>query len=530
MRKECTVIAAAIILLMTIPSVSVFPGNFDDTYRGGIIADDGAPPVISLLSPSNGSIVKPFSLLDLDVTDNVAVSHVLYNWDWIDNVTLDSPYDLFARTSEVGHYLYVYANDTSDTWTKAVFYFISDGTKPDVSLTTPTNNSVQLSGTDINATITDLHLTDVFYSWDTLEILNIWTEPYSTQLIGGDGSHTLHVYANDSAGNWIGSNFTFITDDDAPVINLRDLTNGTARQSNSVVDIDIVDASTMTVLYNWNNNLDNTTWVEPYQTIVPNGEILHTLRVFANDSFGRWQQSVFQFIGDNTPPELLLTSPTNNSLQFSGTEVAISVTDTHLESVIYNWDDDINQMWSGTTLIPLGDGIHSLNIFANDSAENIMIVSCVFDVDDSPPVVIGPEDFESTFHGELEINWVVVDAHPENYVVLVNESEAESGTWQSGGLSFDIPGEFYQTHWPYVLNCTIIFSDSLGNTATDTVFLTIVSPPPPIDYTVPDYTIPDDSLDSLVIGIVIGSIIGFGTIIIIFAIRKHKRMALMLSR
>ena len=105
MRKECTVIATTIILLMTIPSISVFQGNIDGLDKNGLIADDGAPPVISLLSPSNGSAVKPFSLIDLDVTDNVAVSHVLYHWDMIANDTLESPYDLLARTSEVGHYL-----------------------------------------------------------------------------------------------------------------------------------------------------------------------------------------------------------------------------------------------------------------------------------------------------------------------------------------------------------------------------------------------------------------------------------------
>ena len=506
---------------MTIPSVLVFPGNFDDPYRGrgGLIADDGAPPVISLLSPSNGSIVKPFSLLDLNVTDNVAVSHVLYNWDWIDNVTLDSPYDLFARTSEVGHYLYVYANDTSNTWSKAVFYFISDGTTPDVSLATPTNSSVQLSGTDINATITDLHLTEVFYSWDDLEILNIWTEPYSTQLIGGDGSHTFHVYAYDSAGNGIETNFVFITDDDTPSINLRDLTNGSARQSNSIVDIDVIDASTNTVLYNWNSDSQNATWFEPYQTVVPNGESLHTLRVFANDSFGRWQHTVFQFIGDNTPPEIILISPGNSSLVFSGTEVSISVTDTHLESVIYNWDNDINQTWSGTTLIPLGDGMHSLNIFANDSAENIMIVSCVFDVDDSPPTVQGVEDFESDFYGGLEIIYVAADAHPESYIVLVNGTEADSGSWYTGALIIDIPHEFWETHWPYVLNCTIILSDSLGNSASDTVMVTIVSPPPPVDYPVSTGGIDHSVVGTFFIGFALFSA-GF-VVLVLFAMKRE---------
>jgi hypothetical protein len=522
-RSRCIAIAALILLLM----INLTTQNYDNNVtflESSRVADDGSPPVISLLSPTNGSVVKPLSLIDIDVTDNVAVSHVLYHWDMIANETFESPYNLLARTSEVEHRLYVYANDTSGTWSKAVFYFVSDGTDPEVALTSPTNNSLQSSGIDINVTVTDIHLTEVFYSWDDLEILIIWNEPYSTDLISGDGPHTIHVYANDSAGNWIETNFQFIVDDDAPIISLRDPITGTARQSNSVVDVDVEDASIMKVLYNWNGDFQNTTWFEPFQTVIPEGETLHTLKVFANDSFGRWQHSVFQFIGDNTPPELLLESPVNESLQFSGTEVTISTTDTHLSSILFNWDNGINQTWAGTILIPLGDGAHTLRVIANDTAGNTIIASYVFDVDDSPPVVQSPEDFESDFSGGLEIDWAAVDAHPNQYIVLVNGSEAASGSWQSGGLTIDIPHEYWYTNWPYTLNCTIILSDSLGNTATDTVFVTIVSPPPPVDYSVPD-----NSLDPVVISIVVVAIASFGAVFLVLILYELKKRGFLFS-
>ncbi|MGD9397384.1 MAG: hypothetical protein PVJ05_13205, partial [Candidatus Thorarchaeota archaeon] len=345
-RNRLVALATIVLLLAIIPSGDQYYWN-TVLVKCMQIGDDGAPPVITLLSPGNGSVVHPFSLIDIDVSDNVAVSHVLYHWDLIANETLDPPYDLFARTSEVGHYLYVYANDTSDTWTKSVFYFITDGTYPEIELTTPTNDSLHQSGIDINVTVTDIHLTDVFYSWDNEEILHVWSHPYSTQLISGDGLHTLHVYAEDEAGHWIETNFMFTVDDNAPIITLRDLVNGTARQSGSIVDIDVNDASTSVVLHKWESDSQYTTLNEPFEAVVPAGETLHTLTVFANDSLSRESTVIFEFTGDNTLPEIYLDSPSNGTVHRSGTEVDITVVDTHLSSIFYNWDRSVNQTLSG---------------------------------------------------------------------------------------------------------------------------------------------------------------------------------------
>jgi len=460
----------ALILLFLIFPAATNHENKGIFYKDLRVADDGAPPEITLLSPTNGSIVKPFSLIDIDVTDNLAISHVLYHWDQIANETFDPPYDLYARTSETGHYLYVYANDTSGTWTKAVFYFISDGTSPEVDLTTPTNNSVQLSGVDINVTIMDIHLTDVFYSWDSLEILNLWNEPYSTQLISGDGPHTLHAYANDSAGNWIETNFLFIVDDSAPIIKLRDLTNGTARQSNSIVDVDVEDASIATVLYKWDSDTQNTTWEEPFLTTIPAGESLHTLMVFANDSFSRWSSVIFEFIGDNTIPEILIDSPLNGSLHNSGINISLFVTDLHLSSIRYNWDGLGNQTVSGSIILPSGDGDHILKVYAEDTAENMAHLTYLFRVDDSPPVInLFPESLVLRGFANFTIEWRAIDANPDSYTVLINGTEVISGSWIDR-ITLTISHEFGSRIW---YNCTIILTDSVGNLIINSTMILI---------------------------------------------------------
>ncbi len=503
-RNRCIPIIAVVLLLLIVPAS--WNQSKRIIYQNEMkIADDGAPPEILLLSPANGSVVKPLSLIDIDVTDNVGISHVFYHWDLIANETFESPYDLLARTSEVGHYLYIYANDTSGTWTTAMFYFISDWTSPEITLTTPTNNSVQLSGTEINATVTDIHLTDVYYQWDDLEILNIWTEPYTIQLIVSDGPHTLHVYANDSAGNWGETKFVFIVDDEVPIITLRDLTNGSARQSNSLVDIDIIDASIAIVLYNWNSGLQNITWEEPFLTPIPAGESIHTLRVYANDSFSRWSSVIFEFTGDNTIPEILLDSPLNGSLHNSGINISLFVTDLHLSSIRYNWDGLGNQTVSGSISLPSGDGDHILKIYAEDTAENMAHLTYLFRVDDSPPVItLFPESLILQGFINFTIEWRAFDANPDSYTILINGSEIISGSWIDR-IRLTISHEFGLKIW---YNCTIILTDLVGNLIINSTMILIE-------------IWPADEFGSLIPLFVIGGIVSATGVLVLVIMKKN---------
>ena len=326
-------------------------------------------------------------------------------------------------------------------------------------------------------TVTDLHLTDVFYSWDDEEILHIWNYPYSTQLISGDGLHTFHVYAEDAAGHWIETNFVFTVDDDAPFITLRDLINGTARRSGSIVNADVYDASISTVLYKWESDSQYATWNEPFEAVVPAGETLHTLTVFANDSFSRESTVIFEFMGDNTLPEIYLDSPSNGSLHRSGTEVNITVIDTHLSSIFYNWDRSANQTLSGPILIPAVDGEHILRVYANDTAENTGRMICYFDVDDTPPEIVqlpwGPLLPDWTY---FNLTWIVFDANPESYYILINGTEVDSGIWEDRiSIQLVPPPEETYTFW---YNCTIILFDSAGNMLINSTWIRVDIWPP----------------------------------------------------
>lgn len=435
-------------------------------------AIDETAPTIILVSPENGSIVKPYSWIDIEIEDDVAVSCVIYQWDFNENDTLEEPYDLMAKTSEYPHYLYIYANDTSNNWALAKFVFISDETIPTIDLVTPVNDTLHLSGEPINATVTDLHLNSVMYCWDS-EINVTWDAPYTTTLISGDGEHSFRIYANDSAGNWAMKQFLFVTDDLPPIINLISPSNGSLNKAATQVSVGVQDASLDTILYSWDESSSNlTSTVTPLITQIPSGETLHHLFISANDTLGRWTSAEYVFEVDDTSPTINLISPLNGSLVHSGIDVDLVANDSSGNvTLFYRWNggDDA----TGVIHIPSGDGVQILDVYVYDIVGNSASARYVFEVDDSAPIINHPHDILIDLNEKFaNVTWNPNDSHPLNYTIYQNGTIIESGTWYNG-LDIIL---LINTTQIACYNYTIIVIDSLGNSVSDTIIVQIVNP------------------------------------------------------
>ncbi|MFX1532612.1 MAG: SBBP repeat-containing protein [Promethearchaeota archaeon] len=116
--------------------------------------DDNAP-IITLRSPVNGSTQPENTIIDLNVVDTVAISHVFYHWDGNANTTLTVPYDVVLPTSEGQHTLYVYANDTIGHWAVAMYIFTTS-TPIITTITTPIVTTI------ITTVATDFFTIEVF--------------------------------------------------------------------------------------------------------------------------------------------------------------------------------------------------------------------------------------------------------------------------------------------------------------------------------------------------------------------------------
>ena len=380
LKSLAPLLVALIVFTLVQPGFDNQVQTYSQTY---VQADDAEAPTIALLSPANESVVKPFSWIYMNISDDVNVSHVLYHWDLIENDTLEAPYALMARTSEVGHYLYVYANDTSNNWCSAVFYFISDGTSPVIALDAPPENHTAVSGTTVNLTVTDLHLDQVEVSWDDAANVSL-AEPFSTSFPEGDGLHMLHVYANDSAGNEAVETYHFITDDESPYISC-DTQNASVVKGNATLTILVDDASFETALYRWDSNETLMSTDPVIITSIPMNEGPHHLFVSANDTLGRTTVAIYLYEVDNTPPSIGLSTWANNSLILAEEVGFLSVFDSHLQSVWYVWDDNMPVPYGTGIHPPMADGRHILTAFANDSAGNVASEIFILDIDAQNP-------------------------------------------------------------------------------------------------------------------------------------------------
>jgi hypothetical protein len=460
-----------VLCLVSIPIDASSSPSSCPYYQASSLSEDTQAPQITLLTPSNGSVVRPFTLINFSITDNESVSHVLYWWNvgMLENETLSAPYSLMTRTSETGHYLFIYANDTSDNWASSVYYFITDATEPTIVLSSPENGSANPSGTTVNASVTDLHLESVFYNWDG-NTNQTWNEPYDTTLISGDGPHSLNVYASDSAGNWANAVFTLVTDDLYPVI-LSGPANESVVRSNQSIQVTVSDSSIDVVRYSWNTGGGITGNWSSFETPVPQGEGFHFLHVFANDTLGRSTNVSFVFEADNTPPTIEADAPLNNTVINSGAPIHINVTDLHLYDVLLSWDGVENSSGVFSTSVPEGDGTHLLVVYARDQANNWATVSLLYTVDDSPPVLPLPNDIvlEANVTGQY-VTWTPTDANPSTYTIYLNGSVIESGSWTSGEeVSAEIDSSSIG-----LLNFTIVVRDLAGNEIRDEVLVRIV--------------------------------------------------------
>ncbi len=94
--------------------------------------------------------------------------------------------------------------------------------------------------------------------------------------------------------------------------------------------------------------------------------------------------SLRALIVDGTPPAISL-NVTNNSILHTGTQVNVSIVDTNLDLVLFNWDGGTNQTLFAPYLLTIPDiyGLHVLRIFARDAAGNEASVTFSFTLVDA---------------------------------------------------------------------------------------------------------------------------------------------------
>ena len=167
---------------------------------------DTTPPTISIASPEN----KTYSVTDipLTLTVNGSTFWVGYSLDGQTNVTISGNTTIIGLF-EGTHTITVYANDTTgNIGASSTVYFTVDTIPPHIIILSPENKTYTTSSVPLNFTLEEA-TSWIGYSLD--DQVNVAVTGNTTLSGLVDGSHSIIVYANDTAGNTGASQTVFFT-------------------------------------------------------------------------------------------------------------------------------------------------------------------------------------------------------------------------------------------------------------------------------------------------------------------------------
>ncbi|WGM90588.1 MAG: Ig-like domain-containing protein [Candidatus Bathyarchaeum tardum] len=386
---------------------------------------DKEPPTITILSPT--STTYPTNDVELIFTINEKVSVIEYSLDGAENQQISGNTTL-KSLSEGHHKIVVYATDLAGNTGKSnpINFNISiappDTEPPTITILSPASTTYFTNDVDLTFTVDE----QVSWTGYSLDGTANQTSGNTTLSSLSDGVHTIVVYATDLAENTGKSSIIYFVvslsqpDTEAPTITILSPTSTTYSTGN--VELNFTISETVFWI---GYSLDGTS----NQTISGNtilaslSEGSHNLAVYATDLAGNTGKSDiinFEVVippPDTESPTINVNSPQN--LTYSSSNVPINLTVSE-ETFWIGYSVDGNEnvtIYGNYTIWALGDGVHSLVVYATDLSGNTGKSDVVyFSVDTVPPVVIiwppGNETYPSSevdvyFVFNEELSWIV---------------------------------------------------------------------------------------------------------------------------
>jgi hypothetical protein len=234
----------------------------------------------------------------------------------------------------------------------------------------------------INMTIVE-NITSTNYLWNGYyELEGVFIE---------DGEYSLKVVGMDPQGEKATTYLsdTFISDDNAPIINIISPTNSSYNTSLVLLNISVTDVSLNEIWFNWNGT--NITYTTAINITFEEG--VNTIHIYANDSLGRITNKNITFTieyPDILAPQItnITTVPTtpfvnngteeNVSVNFTSDEYPINITfniynqtgDLEYSEGVYQINSSSELPINFTVPIGLAEGNYTINMTATDSSDN----------------------------------------------------------------------------------------------------------------------------------------------------------------
>jgi subtilisin family serine protease len=345
-------------------------------------------PVISLVSPTNNSLIAPGQTLDLLITDDGTFS-AEYSVDGGASNPFGSPWDITtASWTDGGHALRVSATDDDDLTATASFTFTADAVAPQLAILSPTDGSQVPIGSTLVISASDAHLAQVVYSLDGGSDHAI-APPYQVDMSSWLlGTHTVSATATDAVGHQTNATTTFEIVDSTIVVSLLSPANGSVIHSGVAIVLSISSAGSISC--EWSEQGVSRTVSPPYEISTTGWlEGTHNIIVNAFDNLGGSFELPVTMVIDDTPPVVSLVSPEYGSFVTQNDDITFTVDDLHFESVNWTIWGIFQQSTSRGNIVSLSgftnEGYFTLDVTAIDMAGNSKNELFSFAMDISPP-------------------------------------------------------------------------------------------------------------------------------------------------
>ncbi|MFT4309545.1 MAG: LamG-like jellyroll fold domain-containing protein [Candidatus Woesearchaeota archaeon] len=269
----------------------------------------------------------------------------------------------------------------------------SDNLPPQVSIVIPEETSYNITTFNLEYTYTELYC-DVVW-WGNL------THNSSTQdcglnwtgLTASEGSNTWSVWMRDLAGNTNSSSVTFTVDTVELVLSVVSPLNDTFNASSSIVFNVTSDKelSWCGLSVDGASNVSMSLFGDGLGASYINASMAdaeYEWRVWCNDTVGNWGSiDLYSFVVDTVPPLIDIISPQNITYNDPNILVNISVTELHIETILFTNSTGQNETYTTPDTRLWNEGPNTMIVYANDSAGNINTTTVTFTVDTVLPEI-----------------------------------------------------------------------------------------------------------------------------------------------
>jgi parallel beta-helix repeat protein len=378
-------------------------GNSNSSWY--IFSIDSYPPIISLISPLNNSIIIEGEVLDFTVLDMNPVQ-ANYSINGGAGIPFSEPYDISTSGWVDGEYhVIIGARDPLGHENSRWYSFLIDSSPPSIMFTSPGNNSVVSQGTIMDFSVTDENLDRVNYSVNGGSQLPL-AVPYNISTTGWtNGTYSILLNAIDLAGN-SNSSFYFISiDSTSPTIRLDSPVNGSTVIGGTALDFEVFDDNPSQVLYSINEgpllsfsepfNISTTGWDDGG----------YTVKIIALDEAGNSESSWFFITIDSSPPSISMDTAINHSTIPLGKGIKLNISDLEGGEVSYSIDGQEYIDLPLPYIIETNDwpgGLHKITVKAIDKAGNEASIWFEIIVDAIPPYVVDTVPFNGSMIFDID--------------------------------------------------------------------------------------------------------------------------------